>query len=393
VGLLAWAATGRRKERPITRTAAPTTDEIEAACWGCAGSGSCDCCGYALDGLEDGYCPECGWRYDSNTRVPRRKRVRGAVAGLVLLAMSGSVALVPGVARDGWMSAVPTTGLVISIPLLTSGDSVVHHELTRRIDRGELAGWQRALLSDRCAHTLTASPDESVRNGAAGLMARLGADAMSRRAQVLAALADCSPTVRVCMVEVLVAAMVHGEASGGEGLAPDDCAQVVERLMLVAARDRDELVRRRAVDGLGRTCVAESQLTRVFLKAMQDPSPRVRIRALYTVCARRVRGEMTMATLIPLREVEAATRDQHEGVREAALWVMGRMMERLDEAIAQNATMLRDPLPALRQLAAENLWRIGARSSPVWAELILSIDDADPVVRDAAMIALRTIRM
>jgi HEAT repeat protein len=49
---------------------------------------------------------------------------------------------------------------------------------------------------------------------------------------------------------------------------------------------------------------------------------------------------------------------------------------------------LHDAAPEIRREAAESLQRLGPRAAPAWAELVLSLDDDDPGVQEAAMEAL-----
>jgi HEAT repeat protein len=165
---------------------------------------------------------------------------------------------------------------------------------------------------------------------------------------------------------------------------------VVRGLMSAAARDASEPVRRRAVDGLGRLGPGTPGLTEVFVRAMGDPSPKVRVRALYAVYGRVVRGGGREAAAgASLVAVEAAARDQNEGVREAAVFALGKLAETIDRAVVAMGAVLRDGTPEMRRVAARNLCALGPRAAPAWVELMMGLEDEDSQVQEAVVEALR----
>jgi HEAT repeat protein len=343
----------------------------------------CDCCAYELTGLENGLCPECGWSYQTD-RVPPRKRLRATLRASGLLGLSAALWMTPTVAREGWLAPVPGLALAAALPYAGSGDSAVHGELARRLDRSSLSAWERRTLADRCTSIIASRHDERQRAGAATLLAKVRTDATAHARILIGCLNDSSAVVRGCIVDVLVVAAMPDD-DGRDRLGIIERGKIVAALATAAACDESESVRRRAIDGLGRAGTFDHDATDVFIGALRDPAPRVRERALYSMCGR-------FAPLAPdsaISAIEAAAHDQHDGVREAAVFALGRLAAGLDRAVMPIATALHDGSPAVRRQAVENLARLGARAAPAWGELMLSVDDEDPIVQEAAMDSLR----
>lgn len=359
--------------------------------------GCCDCCGYPLAGLEDGFCPECGWTYADNRRVPVWRRIRAAAAGVALLLIAAAGAFVPHATRHGAASLIPNIALIAALPIAPVGDDGlnrraaacaggwVHRQLQARADGERLSSWDRAFLASRCVRTINGARSERVREAAAQLLASVAGDGSAVLTGMLSALDDGSPTIRGRMVAALA-------QLGASDRADRAChTQVVQRLMGAAVCDRDDIVRRQAVEAL-------AQLSRiglppaaagVYARTARDPSPQVRARTLYAMYSRplmRSPGSGDLAT------VTIASHDQHATVREAAVCALGRLAESLDGAVLLLGVSLRDQSVEVRQSAAGCLARLGRKAAPAWPSLIAGLDDADAGVRASVVDALGAIR-
>jgi len=345
--------------------------------------GACDCCGYELAGLEHGFCPECGWTYAGHRKVPVWPRLRAAAAGLALMVIAGAAAVSPHVARYGALSLLPSRALIAALPLAAVEgpthlrDTELHRVLRGRSENESLTLRERRALAARCAAVLDSHRGDRTRAAAAELLVGVAADAPDHAAFIFGGLNDPSATVRRHVVDAL-AAMAMGQAAPAQ-------AQAVQRLMGAAMCDGDELVRRQAIDALGRLPVDAAGAAGIYARAVRDPSPMVRARALYSLYAR------TRAAAPHERELAAVTiasRDQRADVREAAVYAMSRFAERLDAAVLLLGLSLRDASPDVRQSAASCLARLGPKAAPVWASLVASLEDEDLGVRAAAAEAL-----
>jgi len=103
-------------------------------------------------------CPECGTDARSTRRLRRtRRHWRLATAGVAVVAASSAGALAPKVRRDGWLSVVPTTGLLLAAPdasydAWATGAHTPHpvnEELERRGAAANLKAWQWSLAVNR----------------------------------------------------------------------------------------------------------------------------------------------------------------------------------------------------------------------------------------------------
>lgn len=105
----------------------------------------CPRCWYDMRGSTGLRCPECGHAPRSARGLLRTRR-RWRLAALALFCCVGgtSIALIPKIQRDGWLSLVPTTVLLFAHPA-TPGWTDQHPvliELDRRSAAANLAAWQ-----------------------------------------------------------------------------------------------------------------------------------------------------------------------------------------------------------------------------------------------------------
>jgi len=116
----------------------------------------CRKCWYIMDGLDSLRCPECGWE---TTRISRlygtRRRWRWFVFALILLGGGYACYLTPKGQRDGWVTVIPSSVLVLIVPTaeLASDYPLSSHPLTvelyRRAAERRLAAWQWRVMLDR----------------------------------------------------------------------------------------------------------------------------------------------------------------------------------------------------------------------------------------------------
>lgn len=388
--LIAFAISGQRRQARIAHDG--------DSC------GACDCCGYDLTGLEDGCCPECGWVYAGNRRVPLWRRVRAACAGAALLMIAGA----GGVAREAWQngawSLVPNAVLIGAVPLApapgpggvcsgpnsTGISAAIWRQLQARADAQRLAGWERRWLAARAAAAMRGGC-APVREAAAGLLMTLASEAGGVTDQLLVGLEDSSAKVRQMSVRGLA------RIAAADGRAGRQWAPLVHRLMGTALCDRDACVRRQALEFLNQfasrrsacgACVLPAGVAGVFARAASDPSPMVRALAIQAMGAgwRSVppgADELSAAT--------TAVRDRHSNVREAAAWTLGRLAESVDAAVVLLGLSLCDQAVEVRQTAAACLSRLGRRAAPAWPALLASLNDSDAVVRANAASAIAAI--
>jgi HEAT repeat protein len=359
--------------------------------------GRCDCCGYQLEGLENGFCPECGWQYADNRRLPRIRRLRTGVAGIGLLVIAGLGALSPQVVNRGSLSLIPDTALIILLPLAPGGEpgtgpgasanielgSALHRALQSRIDAHGLDGWERSMLAARCAGIVASDRDESVRAAAAKLLVQVAADAEASTSLMLSGLDDRSAPIRGRVLEALGVLA----AQGVPGPAQD---QIVQRLMGAAVCDRDEVVRRQAIEALGRLRTDAPGAAGVYARAARDPSPMVRVRTMYSLCAHPLDERDDDRKLAALT---LAAHDPHAGVREAAVFALSRVAERRPGggAVLLIGLCLRDQSCEVREMAAGCLAKLGPLAAPALNSLLARVDDEDPGVQEAVMNALTAI--
>lgn len=115
----------------------------------------CPRCWYDLRGSPLPRCSECGFVAKRERQFFRaRRRWRLAAVGFLLLGGAGSLSLAPKIRRDGWLSVVPTTALLLAS---AAGGSIrgfppsppadpIGAELDRRGAAAHLADWQWAYI-------------------------------------------------------------------------------------------------------------------------------------------------------------------------------------------------------------------------------------------------------
>jgi len=77
----------------------------------------CPKCWYDLRGTPGLRCSECGYEAKRERQLfSTRRRWRLAALGVLLMLAASSAGLAPKVRRDGWLSLVPTTVLILAVP-------------------------------------------------------------------------------------------------------------------------------------------------------------------------------------------------------------------------------------------------------------------------------------
>src|SRR5262245_53839103 len=117
----------------------------------------CPQCWYDMRGTPSLRCPECGHTAKSEGRLHCTRRYwRRASLATLCCVVGVAITLSPKVRRDGWMSLVPTTVLLV---LVTPGPDavgsptlgVVNAELRRRDAGSSLQSWQwEYLVRHKC---------------------------------------------------------------------------------------------------------------------------------------------------------------------------------------------------------------------------------------------------
>ena len=113
----------------------------------------CPKCWYDMTGVPELVCPECGRDARREKRLGKtRRRWRAAIAACLITAPGVGMVAIPRASRDGWLSLVPTTVLLVTAPPAGQGyargstggwvlDPIVA-ELKRRDAQSTLADWQ-----------------------------------------------------------------------------------------------------------------------------------------------------------------------------------------------------------------------------------------------------------
>ena len=120
----------------------------------------CPKCWYNMAGSPGPTCSECGYSLPCVAKLFKvRRHWRLAVVAVLVLVGSAASSLRPQVQRDGWISLVPTTALILSLPWVDKPEHVLRSELIRRLPSpywpqgahpSDLSDWQWRLLIDRC---------------------------------------------------------------------------------------------------------------------------------------------------------------------------------------------------------------------------------------------------
>lgn len=125
------------------------------------GQRRCPQCWYDMSGSPSLQCPECGKRPKRENHLFRtRRRWRWATLGVSISIAVVAIGLWPKVERDGWLSIVPTTALILVAPpagtevqfdwvALKPIEHPVSAELRRRRAALRLADWQWNLAMRR----------------------------------------------------------------------------------------------------------------------------------------------------------------------------------------------------------------------------------------------------
>lgn len=154
----------------------------------------CPRCWYEMGDVpaEDGggrRCPECGSVARRERSLKRtRRRWRWALAGCLVLLGAEFCRVTPRAMREGWLSVVPTTVLLLA-PVDVVGPGLdsryppepkrpewlqaMHEELDDRLGESPLAGWQDGILGWRVRRAARRLGDESVPAEAQELFERL----------------------------------------------------------------------------------------------------------------------------------------------------------------------------------------------------------------------------
>ncbi|MHC4107085.1 MAG: hypothetical protein ACYSTY_03265 [Planctomycetota bacterium] len=127
----------------------------------------CPKCWYDLSGTPGLVCSECGYIAKRERRLHKtHRRWRWALMGALTGSLGVAGALTPRIRRDGWVSVVPTTALVLAapwldtphvgnvtcIPPIPSGfTNPLCADLVRRAQTDRLWEWQWRLLVKRCS--------------------------------------------------------------------------------------------------------------------------------------------------------------------------------------------------------------------------------------------------
>jgi hypothetical protein len=344
-----------------------------------AGTERCARCGYPLEGLEDGYCPECGGEFEATTaRMARRWRMRVLGAGAASIGLSLLCWPLADASRFGVAHALPNIAIVEWLRVSPRVHGSLVGELQTRVDSGALRAWERRELSRVCAGILGREAEASLRRDAAWLLAHLGADAP--RKSLGAMLRDRDAAVRAYGVE----------ATRRSGVMDGAARDALPELVL---SDRSALVRRRAIDAM--RAMSEDygldggRMRSTILLALDDPNDGVRVSALSAL------GDVDDGNEETLRAVCRKASDPSEDVRWSATAMLGRIHGAHPEALAALAGSLDDQSPIVRAGAAGALGRLagmGTARDRGWMLprlLASALGDSDDYVRQVAMEALR----
>ncbi len=120
----------------------------------------CPKCWYDLTGSPGPTCSECGYGPKSEAKLFKtRRHWRWAVVAVLVLVGSAASGMTPKIKREGWISVVPTTVLILSLPWVDDPELILLSELDRRLPSPywpqgahppDWSDWQWRLLIDRC---------------------------------------------------------------------------------------------------------------------------------------------------------------------------------------------------------------------------------------------------
>ena len=337
----------------------------------------CACCGYALDGLEDPICPECGRTFAAAIgRRARRRRAALVLVGAMLLTGAAMTTQVKGVVRHGLISAVPSRALAVSLVWMPGAPQNVFDELHRRAMLSPAGSAERRALAAGCVRVLEDRRDLCMRRCAAALLAEVSSEIPGAAAAAVDCLRESDPIVRVSAVRAIARAKMQR-------------ARTLRILSSVAVTATSPAVRSAAIHGAAMVGCDRVDVVDTLAGALHDPSPMVRERALYALAAataKSPRAEQLMTSRL---------RDGDTAVREAAIWAVSRAAEREaagDGWVMVVAEALWDSSPTVRATAAACLRDMGRRAEPALARLAaLVVQEDDEGVRVAARQAVEAI--
>jgi HEAT repeat protein/nucleoside phosphorylase/energy-coupling factor transporter ATP-binding protein EcfA2 len=152
--------------------------------------------------------------------------------------------------------------------------------------------------------------------------------------------------------------------------------------LLIALRDKDREIRRRATDALVFVGAASPDVIAALSEALRDQDSYVRRRAVDALAS------LSPASPFILTGLLLATRDQNNYVRQNAAEAIGKIGATSPDAILALSDLLRDQDSYVRQSAAEALGKLGIASPEITSALSNSIRDQDIYVRQRAAEAL-----
>lgn len=264
----------------------------------------------------------------------------------------------------------------------------------KEVDSNALVDSLRVALAD---------PAPNVRATAAAALGRLGHQAVTATAALLAAMKDETPGVRVLSatalgrvapgnakaIETLGLALagdssinVRNAAASGLGwMGPQ--AAVAAPLMIQALNDRDGTVRVHVIVALGRIGPADGSVASALKHiAEQDPSANVRIWAIRALGLIGAKSDLVVPTLLKMFD------DANGNIRHAAASQLGRIRP-TNEVLPALLGLLNEGKPPGRSLAADTLGMLGREAAAeAVPALIRALRDQDEEVRKGAVTSL-----
>ena len=120
----------------------------------------CPKCWYDMTGSPGLTCSECGYSTKREKKLFKtRLHWRAAMLAVVVFAVSAASGLTPKIKRDGWISVVPTTVLILSLPWVDDPELILLSELDQRLPSPywpqgahppDWSDWQWRLLINQC---------------------------------------------------------------------------------------------------------------------------------------------------------------------------------------------------------------------------------------------------
>lgn len=296
--LSAWATFARPKPRLNDGPDAARSDP--EAC--------CPYCGYSSRGLETDTCPECGQSMAGALAAHHlRRRIAAGMVGVLLLLASATGPLLDHGYRVGWLNALPTEALAFIAEHVPATRQRVLHTLAGRADAGGLSSSEQRDVSELIERMLDRETRTTVRREAAGLLRSIAGE--MRDSCAAAAIRDRDPVVRQ-----------HGVQALSRSAQADRV--VTTTLVRVIACDRNDRVRREAVEALRVRGLGDPRRAHALRAALDDSSPSVQIRAMYAI------GDATSVSLSAVLAISAKLVTGDEHVREAAAWTIARISSR-----------------------------------------------------------------